>query len=69
MLGILLQNFFFLFYIQNGVECFQGALQKIEYEAFNRFWKLAIPRKIKIFLWISYHNGLPTGAQLVKRQI
>ncbi|KAL9666530.1 hypothetical protein QQ045_000864 [Rhodiola kirilowii] len=32
-------------------------------------WKLPIPRKFKIFIWRGYHEGLPTGIQLCKRQI
>ncbi|KAL9667266.1 hypothetical protein QQ045_001617 [Rhodiola kirilowii] len=31
------------------------------------FWKLEVPRKIKIFGWRSYHGALPTGISLQKR--
>ncbi|KAL9690014.1 hypothetical protein QQ045_010407 [Rhodiola kirilowii] len=31
------------------------------------FWKLEVPRKIKIFGWRGYHGALPTGISLHKR--
>ncbi|CAM8982876.1 unnamed protein product [Rhodiola kirilowii] len=31
------------------------------------FWKMSVPRKIKIFGWRGYHAGLPTGISLHRR--
>ncbi|CAM8953034.1 unnamed protein product [Rhodiola kirilowii] len=31
------------------------------------YWKLAVPRKVKIFGWRGFHNALPTGFSLLKR--
>ncbi|CAM9004002.1 unnamed protein product [Rhodiola kirilowii] len=33
------------------------------------FWKLPVPRKVKIFGWRCYHNGLPVGNNLFVRNI
>ncbi|KAL9670057.1 hypothetical protein QQ045_007608 [Rhodiola kirilowii] len=33
------------------------------------FWKLPLPRKIKIFIWRGFHKALPTGKQLWKRNL
>lgn len=30
-------------------------------------WKLDIPRKIKLFIWRAYNNGLPTGSELMRK--
>ncbi|KAL9669090.1 hypothetical protein QQ045_006631 [Rhodiola kirilowii] len=35
----------------------------------KQFWKLPIPRKVKIFGWRCYHNGLHVGNNLFVRQI
>jgi hypothetical protein len=32
-------------------------------------WKLAVPRKVKHFLWRAYHESLPTNQQLHRRKI
>ncbi|KAL9663202.1 hypothetical protein QQ045_028041 [Rhodiola kirilowii] len=32
-------------------------------------WKLPIPRKIEIFIRRGYHDGLPTGSQLRRRNL
>ncbi|CAM8877488.1 unnamed protein product [Rhodiola kirilowii] len=31
------------------------------------YWKIAVPRKVKIFGWRGYHESLPTGISLHKR--
>ncbi|CAM8912119.1 unnamed protein product [Rhodiola kirilowii] len=33
----------------------------------NSYWKLPVPRKVKIFGWRGYHASLPTGISLHKR--
>lgn len=32
-------------------------------------WKLHIPRKLKIFVWRTFHNGVQVGSELVRRHI
>lgn len=30
-------------------------------------WSMRIPRKLKIFIWRAYNNGLPVGSELFRR--
>ncbi|KAL9665680.1 hypothetical protein QQ045_021101 [Rhodiola kirilowii] len=43
--------------------------QSVDSHLLKFIWKLPLPRKVKIFIWRGYHNGLPTGAQLFKRKL
>ncbi|KAM1344989.1 hypothetical protein PS2_034172 [Malus domestica] len=38
-------------------------------EVWRGIWHLEVPPKIRLFFWLSVHNGLPTHAALFKRRV
>lgn len=46
-----------------------SSLFQIEEKWWKKLWKLRIPNKIKHFVWCSFHNSIPTMANLWRHHV